>query len=139
MGHETHKVQENDISAKDTIEENMKKPEYKVTTNLQNIKEGNPVARQKSLHETHKVQENEISTKGTIEENKKNPEYKVTGNPQSNRRTVHQFKERFEGDNKNNIKRERYIPEIKKARLRCREMIVEHKETNLKSDDHENQ
>ena len=52
----------------------------------------------------------------TIEENKKNPEYKVTRNPQSNRRTVHQFKERFESDNKNNVKRERYIPEIKKAR-----------------------
>merc|ERR1712030_93755 len=127
---------------KNTIEGNMKNPEHKVTTNLQNIKEGNPVARRKRLHESQKVQENEISTEDTIEDNKKNPEHKVTRNLQSNRRTVHHFKERIEDNTKNNIKKERYItPEIKKARLRCREMVDEHREkyTNLKSDDHMNQ
>ena len=137
--HESSTDQRKINPIKNTIEGIMKKPEHKVTTNLQNIKEGNPVARQKSLHETHKVQENEISTKDTIEENKKNPEYKVTRNPLNNRRTVHQFKKRFESDNKNNVKKERYTPEIKRARLRLREMMVEHKETNLEPDDHMNQ
>jgi len=120
-----HVIQENKISVKDTIED-LKKPEHKVTTNLQKIKEENPVARQK-LHEI-----NEISIKDTIEENKKNPEYKVVRNPQNNRRTVQQFKQRFLNDLKNNVKRERIVPEIQISRLRNREMRVERKKFKSK-------
>ena len=72
--HESSKDLRNTEIVKDTIEE---------TTNLQRIKEGNPVAWQK-LHETHKVQENDVSVKDTIEDMKK-PEHKVTTNLQENK------------------------------------------------------
>jgi len=105
---ETHKVQENNVSAKDATEDinlqenkgknpvarrerlhksskdlrkiRIVKNAIEETTNLQRIKEGNPVVWQK-LHETHMVQENYISVKDTIEEEKENP--------QKNRRTDH--------------------------------------------------
>ena len=128
------------IESSELLSGYMKNPEHIVTTKLQDNKEKNPVARRERLHEssTDLRKINPIKMEGIM----KKPEHKVTtnlqkikeGNPVARQKLheTHKIQENKISDKDTNVKQERYIPEIKIARLRCRERRVEdlYKEKN---------